>query len=70
MAYNPEFVLDKYYHPDSRVSSFDLESKKSNLFYEVQLESFSRWWSIDKNRFKLSNLSFRVENQAIYFFQL
>jgi hypothetical protein len=56
-------------HPDNRVSSFDLESQKRNLsYYHIELESFSRWWSIDKNRFKLSNLSFRVDNQTNLFF--
>jgi len=56
-------------HPDNRVSSFDLESQKRNLsYYDIELESFSRWWLVDENRFKLSNLSFRIDNQANLFF--
>ena len=61
-----ETVLDFHGY---RVPSFDLESQKRNLsYYDIELESFSRWWSIDKNRFKLSNLSFRVDNQTNLFF--
>jgi len=56
-------------HLDHQVPSFDLESQKRNpSYYDIELESFSRWWSIDKNRFKSSNLSFRVDNQANLFF--
>jgi ssDNA-binding Zn-finger/Zn-ribbon topoisomerase 1 len=61
-----ETVLDFHGY---RVPSFDVESQKRNLsYYDIELESFSRWWSIDKNRFKLSNLSFRVDNQTNLFF--
>jgi|GEM_PF-6686018 len=56
-------------HSDHRAPSFDLESQKRNLFYyDIELESFSRWWLVDENRFKLSNLSFRIDNQANLFF--
>jgi hypothetical protein len=54
---------------DHRVPSFDLESQKRNFsYYDIELESFSRWWLVDENRFKLSNFSFRIDNQANLFF--
>ena len=61
-----ETVLD---YLDHLVPYFDLESQKRNLsYYDIELESFSRWWLVDDNRFKLSNLSFRIDNQANLFF--
>jgi predicted RNA-binding Zn-ribbon protein involved in translation (DUF1610 family) len=61
-----ETVLDFHGY---RVPSFDVESQKKNFsYYDIELESFSRWWLFEENRLKLSNLSFRVDNQANLFF--
>ena len=66
MVSHLETVLDFHHY---RVPSFDLESQKRNLsYYDIELESFSRWWLVDENRFKLSSLSFRIDNQTNLFF--
>jgi hypothetical protein len=66
MVSHLETVLD---FRDYRVSSFDVESQKRNLsYYDIELESFSRWWLVDENRFKLNNLSFRINTQSDLFF--
>jgi len=64
MVYRKTFYSREGYS----VSSFNNKDQKINSAYDIELESFSKWWFADKNRFKSSNFSFRVDNQGKLFF--
>jgi len=61
-------VETNFYGVNSKGYFFRSSERSKELFYDIQLQDFSRWWQIEANRRRFDDLSFRIKNQVDLFF--